>query len=154
MNTNEPLEVALERVTTKEQLDERLNKVYELIDQLGLTYDQVHSGLENDKMDVYYGDTISYGYVISELIYHLKQEDLTETQMNMLNQLNEMNEQGHSLPREILDYLILEEEIDIDGRRMMLDSEWYVENFECDPESVISIITGMMRDKKISDIGI
>lgn len=148
---NEPIEVSMEREPINNK--EKLNKVYELMEELGLTPDEVYEGLE-DKMDVYYSDYITYGSVICEFIADLKQHNLTDSQINMLEQLRIMTEQGSQLPRDILNYLIEEDELEIDGRRILLDNEWYLDHFEYEPEEVISTITSMMRDKKISDIGI
>lgn len=136
----------------KEKKD-KLQEVYKLIEELGLTYHEVHEGLEDDKMDIYYSSWITCGAVVSELIGDLQQHDLTESQVNILDQIKEYVDEPE-VARNILDYLIEEDELEVDGRRILLDNEWYLDHFEYEPETLINLITQYWRDKKISDIGI
>lgn len=136
---------------------DKLKKVMDLIENLGLTNDDVYEYLSN-KLHFYSNTNIKEGQVMEMLIEDLLSQKV-EKNDDILVMIREENERGTELSQEVFRTLIDEEIIEIDENRMMMDDmmcDWTYEYFEYDYEEVIKTIRNISakwnRDKKLNEI--
>lgn len=136
--------------------EEKLKIVMNLIQELGLTKDDVHGHI-TDNSDIFCQEVIKEGQVMEMLLEDLLTQTTDDGTYKLLIKIKEDNERGGELSREIFKTLRDEDIVEIMDQTMMVDfvmGDWVNEYFEYDYDEVINISTRISRDQKLTKIGI
>jgi predicted transcriptional regulator len=136
--------------------EEKLKRVMNLIERLGLTKTDVHEHIANNS-DIFCQEVISKKTVFEMLLEDILIHTADDGHYKLLIKIKEDNERGGQLSREIFKTLRDEDTVEIMDQTMMVDfvmGDWVNEYFEYDYEEVMNTLTRISRDQKLTTIGI
>ena len=136
--------------------EEKLKRVMNLIERLGLSKGDVHEHIANNS-DIFRQEVIKEGQVMEMLLEDILTQTTDDTFYKLLIEIKEDNERGGVLSREIFKTITEEDIVEIMDQTMMVDfvmGDWVNEYFEYDYDEVKSSITSVTRHLKLTTLGI
>ena len=136
--------------------EEKLKRVMNLIERLGLSKEDVHEHIANNS-DIFRQEVIQKKTVMEMLLEDILSQTTDDTFYKLIIEIKEDNERGGELSREIFKTLQDEDIVEIMDQTMMVDfvmGDWVNEYFEYDYDEVKSSITSVTRHLKLTTLGI